>query len=126
MHLSTTDPAGHAATRRGRPARRSTTSAIDPDAATRATSSRTARRAAKSGLDPEHLELLAEDLRSPCTTEVAVFQAFRQLLGRAAPSYVVIDTAPTGHTLLLLDVTGAFHRQVMHDARPRAAASSHR
>ena len=49
--------------------------------------------------------------------EVAVFHAFRRLLGRGRTQYVVIDTAPTGHTLLLLDVTGAFHRQVMQGRR---------
>ena len=45
-----------------------------------------------------------------------MFQAFRQLLARARTEFVVIDTAPTGHTLLLLDITGSFHRQVMDDA----------
>lgn len=60
-----------------------------------------------------NLDLLAEDLRSPCSQEVAVFQAFHRLLGRARDQFVVIDTAPTGHTLLLLDITGAYHRQAM-------------
>ena len=45
-----------------------------------------------------------------------MFRAFSRLLGLGRTQHVVIDTAPTGHTLLLLDVTGAFHRQVMHDA----------
>ncbi len=77
--------------------------------------------AAKRGLDQERLDLLAEDLRSPCSQEMAVFQAFRQLLRRGRDKFVVIDTAPTGHTLLLLDVTGAFHRQVMQDPSQPAA-----
>lgn len=110
VHLSTTDPAGHAALAE---VPGLTTSAIDPDAATRAYVDGRLQAAARSGLDQERLDLLEEDLRSPCSQEVAVFQAFRQLLGRARREFVVIDTAPTGHTLLLLDVTGAFHRQVM-------------
>ena len=96
-----------------------TTSAIDPDAVTRDYVEGRLEGAAKSGLDAEHLDLLAEDLRSPCSQEVAVFQAFRQLLGEGRAGFVVIDTAPTGHTLLLLDVTGAFHRQVVHDVGQR-------
>jgi arsenite-transporting ATPase len=118
VHLSTTDPAGHAAlVAADLPGL--TTSEIDPDAETDRYIERRLESAAKSGLDQEHLDLLAEDLRSPCSQEVAVFQAFRQLLGRARDGFVVIDTAPTGHTLLLLDVTGAFHRQAIEDFGPR-------
>ncbi len=118
VHLSTTDPAGHAAlTAADLPGL--TTSAIDPDAVTRNYVQGRLDGAAKSGLDRDQLDLLAEDLRSPCSQEVAVFQAFRQLLGRAREGFVVIDTAPTGHTLLLLDVTGAFHRQVVQDVGQR-------
>ncbi len=115
VHLSTTDPAGHAALT-GADLPSLTTSAIDPDVATGDYVQGRLDAAARSGLDQEHLDLLAEDLRSPCSQEVAVFQAFRQLLGRARSGYVVIDTAPTGHTLLLLDVTGSFHRQVVQGA----------
>ena len=112
VHLSTTDPAGHAAaTAEALPSL--TTSALDPEAATRDYVDGRMRRAAKQGLDQEHLDLLAEDLRSPCSMEVAVFQAFHRLLGLARDEFVVIDTAPTGHTLLLLDTTGAYHRQTM-------------
>ena len=118
VHLATTDPAGHAA-RAVADLPVLTTSAIDPDSATRDYVHGRLESAAKNGLDQEHLDLLAEDLRSPCSQEVAVFQAFRQLLGRARDDFVVIDTAPTGHTLLLLDVTGAFHRQVIQDVGQR-------
>ena len=90
-----------------------TNSAIDPEAET---ARYAAEQAHASDTDDTGQELLAEDLRSPCTTEVAVFRAFSRLLGLGRHQHVVIDTAPTGHTLLLLDVTGAFHRQVMHDA----------
>ncbi len=90
-----------------------TTSAIDPDAATHDYVAARLDAAARKGLDRAHLDLLAEDLRSPCSQELAVFQAFSQLLRRGRQEFVVIDTAPTGHTLLLLDVTGSFHRQIM-------------
>ncbi len=61
----------------------------------------------------ERRALLEEDLRSPCTEELAVFQAFSNLLRRGRDEYVVVDTAPTGHTLMLLDRTGAYRRDVM-------------
>ena len=112
VHLSTTDPAGCAALV---DVPGLTTSAIDPEAATREYVRGRLDAAMRRGLDQPHLDLLAEDLRSPCSQEMAVFQAFRELLGRARREIVVIDTAPTGHTLLLLDVTGSFHRQVMQD-----------
>ena len=82
-----------------------------------------ARLAAARGLDPHRRALLEEELRSPCTTELAVFRAFAGLLMLARTQFVVIDTAPSGHTLLLLDLTGAYHRQEMHrlgDSRPHA------
>ena len=63
-------------------------------------------------LDDEGKALLLEDLASPCTEEVAVFHAFSRVVGEARSAFVVIDTAPTGHTLLLLDATGAYHRQM--------------
>ena len=60
--------------------------------------------------------MLEEDLRSPCTEELAVFQAFSNLLRLGRDQHVVVDTAPTGHTLLLLDRTGAYHHDVMRSA----------
>jgi arsenite-transporting ATPase len=51
-------------------------------------------------------------LRSPCTEEIAVFQAFSRIIRESSQKFVVMDTAPTGHTLLLLDATGAYHREV--------------
>ena len=56
--------------------------------------------------------MLQEDLRSPCTEEVAVFRAFAREVSRAADRFVVLDTAPTGHTILLLDSALAYHREV--------------
>jgi arsenite-transporting ATPase len=63
-------------------------------------------------LDTQGRELLEEDLRSPCTEEIAVFQAFSRIIREAGKKFVVMDTAPTGHTLLLQDATGAYHREV--------------
>ena len=63
-------------------------------------------------LDAQGQALLREDLRSPCTEEVAVFHAFSRIVAEARSAFVVLDTAPTGHTLLLMDATGAYHRQM--------------
>lgn len=65
-----------------------------------------------AALDARGRALLEEDLRSPCTGEIAVFQAFSRIIREAGRKFVVMDTAPTGHTLLLLDATGAYHREV--------------
>ena len=112
VHLATTDPAGRLPTPGGTDLPETVEiSRIDPDAETARYAAEQPRRKAH-----EQRDLAAEDLRSPCTTEVAVFRAFSRLLGLGRTQHVVIDTAPTGHTLMLLDVTGAFHRQVMHDA----------
>jgi len=67
-------------------------------------------------LDAEGRAMLEEDLRSPCTEEIAVFQAFSRVIREAGKKFVVMDTAPTGHTLLLLDATGAYHREVARHA----------
>jgi arsenite-transporting ATPase len=63
-------------------------------------------------LDASGRALLAEDLRSPCTEEIAVFRAFARVVAQGENRFVVLDTAPTGHTLLLLDATEAYHREV--------------
>ncbi len=67
---------------------------------------------AASGLDDEGRSLLREDLRSPCTEEIAVFRAFARTVDAARERVVVLDTAPTGHTLLLLDAAQSYHREV--------------
>lgn len=69
-------------------------------------------RCGKPCLDAPGRALLEEDLRSPCTEEIAVFQAFSRIIREAGKKFVVMDTAPTGHTLLLLDATGAYHREI--------------
>ena len=68
--------------------------------------------AAAAGLDEEGRGLLEEDLRSPCTEEIAVFRAFARTVDAARERIVVLDTAPTGHTLLLLDAAQSYQREV--------------
>lgn len=67
---------------------------------------------AKETMSEEDMAYIREDLRSPCTQEIAVFRAFAQIVEKAENEVVVIDTAPTGHTLLLLDSTLSYHRQI--------------
>lgn len=61
--------------------------------------------------------MLEEDLRSPCTAEIAVFRAFAREVDRGVDGFVVLDTAPTGHTILLLDAAEAYHREVLRTRR---------
>ncbi len=112
VHLTTTDPAAHLAEALGRDVPGLRVSRIDPAAETAAYRQKVLERSA-STLDEAALALLEEDLRSPCTEEVAVFHAFSRLVFGARREIVVMDTAPTGHTLLLLDATGAYHREML-------------
>jgi arsenite-transporting ATPase len=112
VHLSTTDPAAHVAAALGEEVARLTVSRIDPAAeVARYTAEVLARAGAK--LDAAGRALLEEDLRSPCTEEIAVFRAFAQAVAGGRDGFVVLDTAPTGHTLLLLDAAEAYHREVL-------------
>jgi arsenite-transporting ATPase len=112
VHLSTTDPAAHVANALGDPPPNLQVTRIDPVLESKAYTDRIMAAQGKD-LDEEGRALLAEDLRSPCNEEVAVFGAFSHLVGEARTKFVVLDTAPTGHTLLLLDTTGAYHRQIV-------------
>jgi len=85
---------------------------IDPELETRRYSEEVLRTAG-ADLDEAGRALLEEDLRSPCTEEIAVFRAFADTVAGGADRFVVIDTAPTGHTLLLLDAAEAYHREVL-------------
>lgn len=67
---------------------------------------------ARETMSEEDLEYVEEDLRSPCTQEIAVFRAFAEIVEKSENEVVVIDTAPTGHTLLLLDSTQSYHREI--------------
>ncbi|HRB13531.1 MAG TPA: arsenical pump-driving ATPase, partial [Vicinamibacteria bacterium] len=102
VHLTTSDPAAHLAETLQGASSNLTVSRIDPREETEQYRRRILEtRGAK--LDAEGRALLEEDLRSPCTEEIAVFQAFSRVLREASRKFVVMDTAPTGHTLLLLD-----------------------
>ena len=70
------------------------------------------RSKAAETMTAEDMEYIEEDLRSPCTQEIAVFKAFAEIVDKAENEIVVIDTAPTGHTLLLLDATQSYHKEV--------------
>ena len=114
VHLSTTDPAAHLDLTLGSRVWNLTVSRIDP---ARETAEYTAEVMATAGkdLDAQGKALLEEDLRSPCTEEIAVFRAFARTVDQGKASFVVLDTAPTGHTLLLLDATEAYHRDVLRN-----------
>lgn len=116
VHLSTTDPAAHIAQTLAGQVEGLTTSKIDPAAETAAY---TAEVMANQGtqMDDAGRSLLEEDLRSPCTEEIAVFRAFAREVGQGTTRFVVLDTAPTGHTLLLLDASEAYHRELERQAR---------
>lgn len=122
VHLSTTDPAAHVERAVGddRPASLRV-SRIDPTAETAEYAADVVRAAEAAaagdgGLSPDERALLEEDLRSPCTEEIAVFRAFARTVAEAEAGFVVLDTAPTGHTLLLLDAAESYHREVARTA----------
>lgn len=112
VHLTTSDPAAHLAQTLDGTLDNLTVSRIDPHEVTeRYRAHVLSTKGAK--LDAEGRAMLEEDLRSPCTEEIAVFQAFSRIIREAGKKFVVMDTAPTGHTLLLLDATGAYHRDIV-------------
>ena len=109
--LTTTDPAAHLTTTLGSDVPGLEVSAIDPAQATQEYRDRVmASKGTK--LSDAGRAALAEDLMSPCTEEIAVFQQFSRTVDKAHDQFVVMDTAPTGHTLLLMDATGAYHRDI--------------
>ncbi|BEE18524.1 arsenical pump-driving ATPase [Aeromonas enteropelogenes] len=111
VHLTTSDPAAHLSETLAGTLPHLEVSRIDPRAETeRYRAQVLATKGA--ALDELGRALLEEDLRSPCTEEIAVFQAFSRIIREAGRRFVVMDTAPTGHTLLLLDATGAYHREI--------------
>ncbi len=111
VHLTTSDPAAHLTETLNDSLDNLTVSRIDPHAETERYRQHVLDTKGAQ-LDAAGRALLEEDLRSPCTEEIAVFQAFSRIIREADKKFVVMDTAPTGHTLLLLDATGAYHREV--------------
>ena len=113
--LTTTDPAAHVEAAVGERPETLHVTRIDPARETRRYTEEVLATAGR-GLDAQGLALLEEDLRSPCTEEIAVFRAFAETVAQGSEQFVVIDTAPTGHTLLLLDAAEAYHREVLRKA----------
>ena len=110
VHLTTTDPANHInydlAIQAG-----IAVSRID-EAEVLEKYKNEVRSKAAEAMTAADMEYIEEDLRSPCTQEIAVFKAFAEIVDKADNEIVVIDTAPTGHTLLLLDATQSYHKEV--------------
>ena len=121
VHLSTTDPAAHLAGTLGGDLVGLKVSRIDPRVETQRYIDKI--MAAKAPhLDAQEQALLLEDLQSPCTEEVAVFHAFSRIVSEGRSAFVVLDTAPTGHSMLLMDATGAYHQQMMREFEGHAGA----
>jgi arsenite-transporting ATPase len=118
VHLTTTDPAAHVAASvtdaGGTRPESLTVSRIDPEVETLRYTEEVLASAGE--MDSANRALLEEDLRSPCTEEIAVFRAFARVVDEGQGGFVVLDTAPTGHTLLLLDAAESYHREVARKA----------
>lgn len=110
VHLATTDPAAHLKLVIDEN-QKITMSHIDEHAELKKYQEEVLDKARET-LTDEDIAYVEEDLRSPCTQEIAVFRAFAQIVEKAEKEIVVIDTAPTGHTLLLLDSTQNYHREI--------------
>ena len=111
VHLTTTDPANHLNYDLAIKAEIDI-SKIDEAEVLEAYKNEVRAKAKENKMTAEDMEYIEEDLRSPCTQEIAVFKAFADIVEKADTEIVVIDTAPTGHTLLLLDATQSYHKEV--------------
>ncbi|WP_305879765.1 ArsA-related P-loop ATPase [Pseudomonas sp. C9] len=120
VHLSTTDPAAHLAVTLNADVQGLSVGRIDPKVETQKYVDKIVA-SRSSTLTEDEIALLIEDLRSPCTEEVAVFHAFSRVVSQARTSFVVLDTAPTGHSLLLMDATGAYHRQMVREFKGKTS-----
>lgn len=113
--LTTTDPAAHVndfISQLSEVPPTLTVERIDPKVETKIYTDKIFEQKSK-GMDDSAKELLKEDLKSPCNEEVAVFHAFSKAINKAKRQFVIMDTAPTGHTLLLLDTTGKYHKEIL-------------
>ncbi len=117
VHLTTTDPAAHLSMTVESTFPNLAVSRIDPQVE-RDRYRQQVMETKGQNLDEAGRTLLEEDLRSPCTEEIAVFQALSRVMRESKETFVIVDTAPTGHTLLLLDATGAYHRDVVRNLQP--------
>lgn len=123
VHLSTTDPAAHLDKKLAEKYPNLSVSSIDP-AQVVAQYREEVLSTKGAALDADGYAQLEEDLRSPCTEEVAVFRAFSQTVQEAEDTWVVLDTAPTGHTLLLLDATGSYHKELVRQSGKAESATT--
>lgn len=110
VHLTTTDPANHISYVMNEH-ENVTISEINEKEELKKYQDEVISKASET-MSGDDLEYIKEDLRSPCTQEIAVFRAFAEVVEKADDEIVVIDTAPTGHTLLLLDSTQSYHKEV--------------
>jgi arsenite-transporting ATPase len=110
--LSTTDPAAHVAWALQESVAGLTLARIDPELEVQRYREEVLAKSGAS-LDPDARAMLEEDLRSPCTEEIAIFRAFARTVDQGRDGFVVLDTAPTGHTILLMDSAEAYHREVL-------------
>ncbi|MEH7110621.1 arsenical pump-driving ATPase [Bacillus sp. JJ1764] len=113
VHLTTTDPAAHLEFifKDSQWNDKLTISRINPKEEVEAYKAEVLSRVSNE-LDEEAIEYIQEDLNSPCTEEIAVFRAFAEVVAGSNNEFVVIDTAPTGHTLLLLDAAQSYHKEL--------------
>lgn len=111
VHLTTTDPAAHLKFVMEQTTN-ITMSHIDEHAELKKYQDEVLSKAKANGISGEDIAYIEEDLRSPCTQEIAVFRAFADIVEKADDQIVVIDTAPTGHTLLLLESTENYDKEI--------------
>ena len=121
VHLSTTDPAAHLARTLDGAVDGLRVDRIDPTVETKRYVDKIMASKGAS-LNEQERALMLEDLKSPCTEEVAVFHAFSRVVSEARSAFVVLDTAPTGHSMLLMDATGAYHRQMVRELESHGTA----
>jgi arsenite/tail-anchored protein-transporting ATPase len=113
VHLTTTDPAAHLEYifQNSELNSKISLSRIDPKEEVKAYKIEVLSKV-NDELDEEAIAYIREDLNSPCTEEIAIFRAFAEVVGKSKDEIVVIDTAPTGHTLLLLDAAQSYHKEL--------------
>src|SRR5690606_24535527 len=113
VHLTTTDPAAHLAHifESEQLEDNLTISRIDPKIEVEKYRNEVLSKVSAE-LDEDAIAYIKEELESPCTEEIAIFRAFAEVVSKSAEEVVVIDTAPTGHTLLLLDAANSYHREL--------------
>ncbi|NBG87180.1 ArsA family ATPase [Isachenkonia alkalipeptolytica] len=71
---------------------------------------------ARDKFDQTTIMAMEEELDSPCTEEMASFQKFVDYAGGSDYEVIVVDTAPTGHTLRLLELPMDWSKQIQMKA----------